>query len=147
MGYYGINSFSYSLILPYKKRVRNQLILFKRGAEAGEKINVDSDALAQLFLIDADNIDGEFYTEEDLLIVNPILDAYYSGENMYIELSADDAEVFIDLAMKRRLTLEQNEKLAVKLAEHYNKTTNNELLLIRIDHFREVCRSIDTPAQ
>ena len=140
---YGINSFYYSLILPYKKRVRNQLITFARSAENGDVLSVDSDALAQLFLIDADNIGGEFYTKEDLLVVEPILNEYLNGGKMQLELSAADAKVLIELAMKRRLTIERNEELAVKLAEHYNKNQQNELLLIQMDIFRDVCRSID----
>ena len=140
---YGINSFYYSLILPYKKRVRNQLITFARSAENGDVLSVDSDALAQLFLIDADNIGGEYYTKEDLLVVEPILNEYLNGGKMQLELSAADAKVLIELAMKRRLTIERNEELAVKLAEHYNKNQQNELLLIQMDIFRDVCRSID----
>lgn len=140
---YGINSFYYSLILPYKKRVRNQLIIFARSAENGDILSVDSDALAQLFLIDADNIGGEFYTKEDLLVVEPILNEYLNGGKMQLELSAADAKVLVELAMKRRLTIERNEELAVKLAEHYNKNQQNELLLIQMDIFRDVCRSID----
>ena len=140
---YGINSFYYSLILPYKKRVRNQLITFARSAENGDVLSVDSDALAQLFLIDADNIGGEFYTKEDLLVVEPILNEYLNGGKMQLELSAADAKVLIELAMKRRLSIERNEELAVKLAEHYNKNQQNELLLIQMDIFRDVCRSID----
>ena len=140
---YGINSFYYSLILPYKKRVRNQLITFARSAENGDVLSVDSDALAQLFLIDADNIGGEFYTKEDLLVVEPILNEYLNGGKMQLELSAADAKVLIELAMKRRLTIERNEDLAVKLAEHYNKNQQNDLLLIQMDTFRDVCRSID----
>ena len=101
---YGINSFYYSLILPYKKRVRNQLIIFARSAENGDVLSVDSDALAQLFLIDADNIGGEYYTKEDLLVVEPILNEYLNGGKMQLELSAADAKVLIELAMKRRLT-------------------------------------------
>ena len=140
---YGINSFYYSLILPYKKRVRNQLITFARSAENGDVLSVDSDALAQLFLIDADNIGGEYYTKEDLLVVEPILNEYLNGGKMQLELSAADAKVLIELAMKRRLTIERNEDLAVKLAEHYNKNQQNDLLLIQMDTFRDVCRSID----
>ena len=140
---YGINSFYYSLILPYKKRVRNQLITFARSAENGDVLSVDSDALAQLFLIDADNIGGEYYTKEDLLVVEPILNEYLNGGKMQLELSAADAKVLIELAMKRRLTIERNEDLAVKLAEHYNKNQQNDLLLIQMDIFRDVCRSID----
>ena len=140
---YGINSFYYSLILPYKKRVRNQLITFARSAENGDVLSVDSDALAQLFLIDADNIGGEFYTKEDLLVVEPILNEYLNGGKMQLELSAADAKVLVELAMKRRLTIERNEELAVKLAEHYNKNQQNDLLLIQMDIFRDVCRSID----
>lgn len=139
----GIYSFYYSLITPYKKRIRNTLILFKRSAQEGEVLTVDSDALAQLFLIDADNIGGEFYTEEDMLIVEPILDAYFKGERMVLNLNPDEVQVFIDLAMKRRLTTEQNEPLAVKLAEYYNETEQNELLRIDMNIFRKVCRSID----
>ena len=140
---YGINSFYYSLILPYKKRVRNQLITFARSAENGDVLSADSDALAQLFLIDADNIGGEYYTKEDLLVVEPILNEYLNGGKMQLELSAADAKVLIELAMKRRLTIERNEELAVKLAEHYNKNQQNDLLLIQMDIFRDVCRSID----
>ena len=139
----GIYSFYYSLITPYKKRIRNTLLLFKRNAQEGEVLTVDSDALAQLFLIDADNIGGEFYTEEDMLIVEPILDAYFKGERMVLNLNPDEVQVFIDLAMKRRLTTEQNEPLAVKLAEYYNETEQNELLRIDMNIFRKVCRSID----
>ena len=140
---YGINSFYYSLILPYKKRVRNQLITFARSAENGDVLSADSDALAQLFLIDADNIGGEYYTKDDLLVVEPILNEYLNGGKMQLELSAADAKVLIELAMKRRLTIERNEELAVKLAEHYNKNQQNDLLLIQMDTFRDVCRSID----
>lgn len=140
---YGINSFYYSLILQYKKRVRNQLITFARSAENGDVLSVDSDALAQLFLIDADNIGGEFYTKEDLLVVEPILNEYLNGGKMQLELNTADAKVLIELAMKRRLTIERNEELAVKLAEHYNKNQQNELLMIQMDIFRDVCRSID----
>ena len=140
---YGINSFYYSLILPYKKRVRNQLITFARSAENGDVLSADSDALAQLFLIDADNIGGEYYTKEDLLVVEPILNEYLNGGKMQLELSAADAKVLIELAMKRRLTIERNEELAVKLAEHHNKNQQNDLLLIQMDIFRDVCRSID----
>lgn len=139
----GIYGFYYSLITPYKKRIRNTLILFKRNAQEGEVMTVDSDALAQLFLIDADNIGGEFYTEEDMLIVEPILDTFFKGERMVLNLNPDEVQVFIDLAMKRRLTVEQNEPLAVKLAEYYNETEQNELLRIDMDIFRKACRSID----
>ena len=142
----GINSFYYSLVTPYKKRIRNTLLLFKRNAQEGEVLTVDSDALAQLFLIDADNIGGEVYTEEDMLIVEPVLDAFFKGERMVLNLNPSEVQVLIDLAMKRRLTAEQNEPIAVKLAEHYNETEQNELLRIDMDVFRQVCKMIDKPA-
>ena len=76
-------------------------------------------------------------------MVEPILNEYLNGGKMQLELSAADTKVLIELAMKRRLTIERNEDLAVKLAEHYNKNQQNDLLLIQMDTFRDVCRSID----
>ena len=141
---YGIYSFYYMEIDRYKKSSRNQLIHFTRYSGENAKLSADAVFLAMLFLVDADNINGEPYTEEDLAVVDPILDAYLNGENFHRELTMDDARMFLDLAMHKRLTVGRNEQLAVKLAEEYNRTQWNKLLLIDMDVFREVCRSIDT---
>lgn len=142
--YYGIYSFYYSEIDRYKKSSRNQLIYFTRYSGEEAKLTADAVFLAKLFLVDADNIGGELYTEEDLDIIDPILDAYLNGENLQRELTMDDVRMFLNFAMRKRLTTERNEQLAMKLAEEYNQAQHNELLLINMDVFREVCRSIDT---
>lgn len=142
-GMYGINSFYYSEILPCKKSIRNQLILFERNACEGETILAHTKALAPLFLIDADNINGESYSEADLAVVDPIMDAFLCGESFARNLSVGEVKTLIDLALHRRLTLERNEQLAVKLAEEYNAHQQNELLRINMEIFRQVCRDID----
>ena len=141
--YFGIHSFYYTEIAKYKKFVRNQLITSLRAEWDGETIFIDSDGLARLLLIDADNIGGECYTEEDYAVINPILDAFLAGERITYTLSREDVQMFLDLAMKRRLDVEQNERLAVKLAEYYNENQQNELLKIDMNIFHEVCKSID----
>ena len=140
--YFGIYSFYYTEIAKYKKFVRNQLILMLRNEE-NRTVMLDSDGLARLLLIDADNIGGECYTKEDYAVINPILDAFLAGERITYTLSREDVQMFLDLAMKRRLDIEQNERLAVKLAEYYNENQQNELLKIDMNIFHEVCKSID----
>lgn len=142
-GMYGINSYYYTRILFHKKSIRNQLILFEQNACEGETILAHTQALAPLFLIDADNINGEFYGEADLAVVDPIMDAFLCGESFARDLSVGEVRTLIDLALHRRLTLERNEQLAVKLAEEYNACQQNELLRINMEIFRQICRDID----
>ena len=137
-----INGFHYTEIAKYKKFVRNQLIMMLRADWDGETIAVDSDGLARLLLIDADNIDGEPYDEKDIAVVTPILDAFFADERIVYNLTKEDVQTFLDLGMKKRADAESNEKLAVKLAEYYNENQQNELLKIDMKVFREVCKSI-----
>ena len=141
---YVVFSFHYSEVARVKKHCRNQLILFTRHSDENATLHANSEFLARLFLIDADNIDGGLYTREDYAIVEPILNEYLNGENVVRELSMEDVRMFLDLAMHRRLTAEQNEPLAMKLAEEYNRLQSNELLRISdMEAFRKLCRSID----
>ena len=140
---FGIHSFYYTEIAKYKKFVRNQLITVLKAEWDGETIFVDSDGLARLFLVDADNIGGEPYNEKDLAVVTPILNAFFAGEKITYNLTKEEVQSFLDLGMKKRADAESNEKLAVKLAEYYNENQQNELLKIDMNIFREVCKSID----
>ncbi|MBQ4051848.1 MAG: hypothetical protein IJD13_09465 [Oscillospiraceae bacterium] len=139
-----ICGFHYSEIARFKKHCRNQLLYFTMHSDENATLRVDSEFLAKLFLIDADNIDGELYTAEDHAAADPILNEYLNGENNVRELSMEDVRMFLDFAMHRRLTAEQNEPLAMKLAEEYNRIQSNELLRISdMEAFRKLCRSID----
>lgn len=141
---YVVFSFHYSEVGRVKKHCRNQLLYFTMHSDENATLRVDSEFLAKLFLIDADNIDGGLYTREDYAVVEPILNEYLNGENVVRELSMEDVRMFLDLAMHRRLTAEQNEPLAMKLAEEYNRLQSNELLRISdMEAFRKLCRSID----
>ena len=139
----GIYSFHYTEIAKYKKFVRNQLIMMLRGEWDSETIAVDSDGLARLFLVDADNIGGEPYNEKELAVVTPILNAFFAGEKITYNLTKEEVQSFLDLGMKKRPGIAVNEKIAVKLAEYYNENQQNELLKIDMKIFREVCKSID----
>ncbi len=141
---FGINSFYYTEIVKYKRNVRNTLLLYLRS-EDEEGVLTTIDQLAPLFLVDHDNIEKPFYAAEELEIVSAVLDAYFAGENTIVTLHKADAEKYIDLAMNKRLTKEQNEPLAMALAKHYNDTCDNELLLMDMAVFAQVCRSIDDP--
>ena len=141
---FGINSFYYTEIVKYKRSIRNTLLLYLRS-EDEEGVLTTIDQLAPLFLVDHDNIDKPFYTAEEMELVSAVLNAYFAGEETTVTLQKADAEKYIDLAMNKRLTLEQNETLAMRLAKHYNDTCSNELLLMDMNVFAQVCRSIDDP--
>ena len=140
---FGINSFYYSEIIKYKRKIRNTLVLFIREDNDEKDVITTINDLAPLFLVDHDNIDKEIYNDEELKIANAIIEAYINDENMNKTLSKKQAKAFVDLAMNKRLSTKANEGLAMKLAEYYNETCNNELLLIDLNIFKEVCRSID----
>ncbi len=140
---FGINSFYYSEIIKYKRKIRNTLLLFIREDNDENDVITTINDLAPLFLVDHDNIDKEIYNDEELKIANAIIEAYINDENMNKTLSKKQAKAFVDLAMNKRLSTKANEVLAMKLAEYYNETCNNELLLIDLNIFKEVCRSID----
>lgn len=140
---FGINSFYYSEIIKYKRKIRNTLLLFIREDNDEKDVITTINDLAPLFLVDHDNIDKEIYNDEELKIANAIIEAYINDENMNKTLSKKQAKAFVDLAMNKRLSTKANEVLAMKLAEYYNETCNNELLLIDLNIFKEVCRSID----
>ena len=140
---FGINSFYYSEIIKYKRKIRNTLLLFIREDNDENDVITTINDLAPLFLVDHDNIDIEIYNDEELKIANAIIEAYINDENMNKTLSKKQSKAFVDLAMNKRLSTKANEVLAMKLAEYYNETCNNELLLIDLNIFKEVCRSID----
>jgi len=141
---FGINSFYYTEIIKYKRQMRNTLLLYLRS-ETQEGVLTTIGNLAPLFLVDHDNIDKPFYSDAEMEIVTAVLDAYFAGDDLAINLQREDVEKYIDLAMNKRLTKEQNEPLAMALAKHYNDTCSNELLRMDMDVFAQVCRSIDDP--
>lgn len=140
---FGIDSFYYTEIIKYKRKIRNTLLLFVRDDNNENEILTTLNDLAPLFLVDHDNIDKEFYNEDEMKIVNAILQAYLNEEDITKKINKKEAKAFIDLAMNKRLNIKTNEMLAMKLAQYYNDTCNNELLLIDMNVFKEVCRSID----
>lgn len=140
---FGINSFYYSEIIKYKRKIRNTLLLFIRDDNDQKEVITTINDLAPLFLVDHDNIDKELYNDEEMKIASAIIEAYVNDENMNKTLNKKQAKIFIDLAMNKRLNIKTNEVLAMKLAQYYNDTCNNDLLLMDMNVFKEVCRSID----
>ena len=82
-------------------------------------------------------------TDKRVNEVVPALFAKYPTAEAMSKADIEDVEKYIDLAMNKRLTKEQNEPLAMALAKHYNDTCSNELLLMDMEVFAQVCRSID----
>lgn len=140
---FGINSFYYTEIIKYKRKIRNTLLLFIRDDNDQKEVITTINDLAPLFLVDHDNIDKELYNDEEMKIASAIIEAYVNDENMNKTLNKKQAKIFIDLAMNKRLNIKTNEVLAMKLAQYYNDTCNNDLLLMDMSVFKEVCRSID----
>ena len=130
---YGVNSYYYMKIAVYKKNIRNSIMLFLNGND--EYITTTIHDIAALFLIDQDNLKKEIFNEKEYEIVKPIINAFFEGDNITKRLNKKEANIFIDLALNKRLAIEYNEELAVKFAEIYNNNCQNKLLKIDIDIF------------
>jgi len=139
-GDYIMNSYYYMKIIEYKRKIRNTLILFERMSD--EEITVSIEELAPLFLIDQDNVDKEVYSEKEMELIKPICEAFLSNTNATKNLTKKEAQLFINLALNKRLPLEYNTTLALKLAERYNENCDNELLSIKMEPFKELCNNI-----
>lgn len=132
----GLNNYYYTKITDYKRSIRNQLFYFIWGED--ETITTCMSHLAFLFIVDADNIDKEFYNEQEYELVKSIITAFLNDQDDVKVLDKKEAKMFIDLALHKRLTREDNLLLIRKVAGIYNKHCYNKMLRIDEDVLEEV---------
>ena len=136
----GIDTYYYSKIIKRKRSIRNSLILFLENDE--EKIILTLQKLAVLFLTDHDNIDKEIYNDSEMELIIPIVEAFLMEQDVSKTLNKNEAKLFVDLALNKKLPCELNKKLAIKIAQEYNEEINNPIIEIDIEILSDICDSL-----
>ena len=136
----GIDTYYYSKIIKRQRSIRNSLILFLENDE--EDIILTLQKLAVLFLTDHDNIDKERYNDSEMELIIPIVEAFLMEQDVSKTLNKNEAKLFVDLALNKKLPCELNKKLAIKIAQEYNEEINNPIIEIDIEILSDICDSL-----